>query len=112
MIKRIIKYTIISFILVLSFWEFCIWLRSLNTWEYGELDGRFPYTGSQTNALDCTGNTDLWNCTSVKEDEKGRRWASNTIIRRLLWVFGLNADKWDDLKFIDYLRAILNIALW
>ena len=98
MIKNFVKW-----LLVLSS---VIWVAlPICFWE----DFPFPYESEQTKNLECDKDTDLWNCTSIKEDEK---WWTDTIIRRLLWVFGLKSDKNDDLKFIDYARAILNMTLW
>lgn len=109
--KLLKKYTILSFALMCGFWCVCRWqLPFWENWNLGRLDPSFPIKGDWTvNNLECDNNTDLWNCTSIKEDEK-KEW-SDTIIRRLLWVFGLKADKKDDLKFIDYARAILNMTL-
>lgn len=55
---------------------------------------------------DRTPKTELWSQVSIKENDK-------TIIVRLLEVFWLDnsIDKWKDLKFIDYARAIINMAL-
>jgi len=109
MIKKIAKCTIISSIFALSLWSFCLWQLKWWSWYYGELEGRFPRDSAETNVLECEGSTDLGNCTSIKEDE---RWRWDTILRRLLRVFGLNTDKYNDLKFKDYVMAILNMALW
>lgn len=105
MIKILTKFTIIP-ILVWLFSSFCLCLW----WENAELYEKFPWEDERVNKLECNDNTDLWNCTSVKEDKD---WWDETIIRRLLWVFGLDTskDKDKDLKFIDYARAILNMAL-
>ena len=109
MIKNFFKYCIVTSILVwLTSWV-CFWqLRGMrwDNWAYGKLEEDFTYANSWTEALDCDGFTDLWNCTSVKEK-------NNTIIVRLLKVFGLDdsIEKERDLKFIDYTRAILNMAL-
>ncbi len=88
----------------------CFWqlrgLRWWDGWSDAELDSKNPYTDPSVDTLVCDGYTDLWNCTSVKE-------RNDTIIVRLLKVFGLNdsIEKEKDLKFIDYARAILNMAL-
>jgi len=105
------KYTILSFVLMCLFGCVCRWqLPFWDQWDLGRLDPDFPIKGEWTvDNLECDNNTDLWNCTSIKEDEK-KAW-DDTIIRRLLWVFGLKSDKNDDLKFIDYARAILNMTL-
>jgi len=110
MLKILIKKTAIIPVLILGIVSFCFGLDDFrNTWDYGELKQEFPRENTDVKKIECDWSTDLWNCTSVKEDKKG--W-NNTIIRRLLWVFGLDDSKERDLKFIDYARAILNIALW
>lgn len=111
MIKNFFKYCFISSILVWVISSQCFWVRWNNgesDWNYGKLDAEFTYKSESTEALTCTGNTDLWNCVSVKEDKQRD---DETIIRRLLWVFWLDTSKDKDLKFIDYARAILNMAL-
>lgn len=108
MFNKLIRYLIIAPVTLLSISSFCLWQE----WYLrinGKLNNNFPYQDTRTDNLVCDGGTDLWNCTSVKEDEK--RWWEETIIRRLLWVFGLDTSKGKDLKFIDYARAIMNIAL-
>lgn len=110
MIKNFIKYSALTFTIIWVISSSCFWLRWLRgDWDGGELDVNNPYESDLTDNLDCNENTDLWNCTSVKEDE--RRWGDETIIRRLLWVFGLDTSTGRDLKFIDYARAILNMTL-
>lgn len=106
MIKKLTRYWLFTFLFIWFIFSFCFWLSE---WPNNELDSSFPYWSKDTEALDCSGNTDLWNCTSIKEDEKGQ-W-SDTIIRKLLKVFWLKENKNDNLKFIDYARAIINIAL-
>lgn len=112
MIKSLFKYCIVSFVLVWITSSTCFWIwerwNNEDNWSYGNLDAEFTYQNSSTDALNCEGNTDLWNCVSVKEDKD---WWDETIIRKLLWVFGLDTSRERDLKFIDYARAILNMAL-
>ena len=108
MFNKLIRYLIIAPVTLLSISSFCLWQE----WYLrinGKLNNNFPYQDIRTDNLVCDGGTDIWNCTSIKEDEK--RWWEETIIRRLLWVFGLDTSKGKDLKFIDYARAIMNIAL-
>ncbi len=108
MTKKIIK-SISSVLMIVWF----IWLCQAVKfgWQgWATLSSEFPYDPDEVIQTECEGSTDLWNCTSVKEDEK--KWWDETIIRRLLEVFGLKKDKNNDLKFIDYARAIINIALW
>ena len=114
MIKRIFKYCFVTSILVWFISSSCFWaLNDLRWWRWirneSELDSTMPYADPlTTEVLECDWNTDLWNCTSVKEDKDGWK---ETIIRRLLWVFWLDTSRDKDLKFIDYARAILNMAL-
>ena len=93
------RYTISTFALIcLSLW-FSLWNWSDNN--------PFPYRHDDVESLNCSGDTNLWDCVSVKEKD-------NTIIVRLLEVFGLDysTEKERDLKFIDYAKAVLNMALW
>lgn len=105
-----LKLNIIFTSLIIWFiWSSCFWLEWKR--DYGDLNADFPYAGKKTSdMLECSWSTDLWNCISIKEDET--KWWNDTIIRRLLSVFGLKSDKNNDLKFIDYTKAILNMALW
>ena len=105
MVKKFIKYWLFTFLSIWFISSFCFWIWEL--WDNG-LDSSFPYKSEHTDALECD-NTNLWDCTSIKEDEK--KPVEDTIIRRLLKVFGLKEDKYDNLKFIDYAKAIINIAL-
>lgn len=98
-IKRLIIYIPI---MIGFLWTFCLWLK----WENGKLEEGFPYADKKE-VNKCDGDsTDLWNCVSTKESDE-------TIIVRLLEVFGLDysTDKSKDLKFIDYAKALLNLAL-
>ena len=111
MIKNLFKYCIITSIVVWFISSSCFWaLNDLRgsrwSWAYGELEEDFSYEDGSTKILDCEGNTDLGNCTGVKEKD-------DTIVVKLLKVFGLDysTEKERDLKFIDYARAILNMAL-
>lgn len=106
MFGNLVKHSVLALSLLVCILSFSFWIWNIGgDWDYGKLEQSFPYTGDPT-ALSCSGNTDLWNCTSVKEK-------NNTIIVRLLKVFGLDdsTEKERDLKFIDYARAILNMAL-
>lgn len=62
-----------------------------------------PYTTDHTEEP----TTDIWSQVSIKENDK-------TIIVRLLKVFWLDysTEKANDHKFLNYVRAIINIALW
>ena len=80
-----------------------VWLCEWQKFGWGELKSTNPYLSEELK--ECDGSTNLWDCVSVKEN-------NNTIIVRLLWVFWLDNDTWKDHKFIDYARAIMNMALW
>ena len=104
MTKKISIFTIFAFLLIFLINSHCFW-----QWKIGLLESDFPYGSESINSLNCDENTDLWNCTSIKEDKE--KWWEQTIIRKLLGVFGLDTDANKDLKFIDYAKAILNMAL-
>ena len=102
--KKIKTFFMYIPIIIWFLWSFCFWLK----WEYGELEAEFPYKDYRASiALNCSWDTDLWNCVSVKENQ-------DTIIIKLLQTFWLDSstDQARDLKFIDYARAIMNMALW
>lgn len=69
----------------------------------------FPYPHESLEYIECDQDTDLWNCTVIKPE---KIWGWDTIIIRLLWQFWLDTSGDRDLKLIDYVRAILNMALW
>lgn len=110
MLKLLIKKTcitsIIMFGILFSCFGFCV---DTNLWDYGILIPDFPYSFEGDVNVECDDTTDLWNCVNIKKDERG---GQASIIRRLLWVFGLDTSMGKDLKFIDYLKAIINMALW
>lgn len=96
---------------IMSLWLF-VWLWFLcicNAQRYfwWDLETSMPYLKGSSTDNNTSGTTELWDQVSIKEDEK-------TIIVRLLKVFWLDnsIEKWHDLKFIDYARAIINMALW
>ena len=99
------KKTIVYFMslwIILGLW--CVWLCEWQKYGWTDmLKGTNPYVWDALK--ECDEITNLWDCVSVKEN-------SNTIIVRLLWVFWLDNDTWKDHKFIDYARAIINMALW
>ena len=74
-----------------------------------ETEYSFPYDNRKVDYITCSGSTDLWNCTSIKPDDIE---GNDTIIIKLLRQFWLDDSVDRDLKFIDYVRAILNMALW
>lgn len=106
MLKNLMKYSILTSILICLFLWFSLW------YEWSKDENPFPYENDLTKeeVLSCDEHTNLWDCVSTKEDEDGLA-RDSTIIRRLLWVFWLRNDKREDLKFIDYAKAILNITL-
>lgn len=95
-------FHIISLWLLIWLWFFCTCNAQRYWWV--ELSSDMPYT---TGYIHDYHKTELWERVSVKED-------NNTIIVRLLEVFWLDnsTDRTRDLKFIDYARAIINMALW
>jgi hypothetical protein len=81
-----------------------VWLCEWQKYGWVELKSTNPYMSEGLNN-NCDDETNLWDCISVNEN-------NNTIKVRLLWVFWLDNDTWKDHKFIDYARAIMNMALW
>ena len=110
--KILFKYMLGISILIFT----CCGISQALSYGDGEHDlGKdLPYIKnvSSIENLKCDWNTDLWNCTSINEDRRNDSDTHDTILRRLLKQFWLDYSKWKDLKFIDYLRAIINIALW
>ena len=106
---KIIKNIILSICVII--WFIWVFQTQARYWWAGgtQLSTDFPWDPNHQVQTKCDWNTDLGNCYSIKEDEK---WWNETILRRLLEVFGLKKDKNNDLKFIDYLKAIINLALW
>ncbi len=106
MIKKVTKYWLFTLAFVGFISSFCFW------WLWGlwwsNTDTSFPYWSEETEVLKCDNSTDLWNCTSINEDKDGWK---QTIIRRLLEVFWLDTSHERDLKFIDYAKVIVNMAL-
>jgi hypothetical protein len=97
-----------SIIYIMSLWIVFglgwFWLCEWQKYGWKELQSSNPYLqGSLNNCKN--GETDLWNCISVNEND-------DTIIVKLLKNFWLDSDTWKDHKFIDYARAIMNMALW
>lgn len=100
MIKKIIKTflttTILSiFMLWISFW----------VWSYLEFekDSELPFGKDWENPNQNVEMENPW--------ELVDKW-ENSIIVRLLDVFWLDSSTTNEHKFIDYARAILNMALW
>ena len=107
-IKKIIIIGIVSLFLgtgyQLSYWEFTVP-------NYG-YSVNFPYDNNPNilNLNEC--NTNSWNCTDLWNQIEIT--GNNSMINNLISVFGLDTDiiNQDEHKFINYARAILNIALW
>jgi len=102
--KKYLSRCMIVAIMAIGLWEsFCRWLTSLS--DDNKDNYNFKYATEENNKCK-DWSTDLWNCISLKENE-------NTIIVRLLSVFWLDSSisKDRDLKFIDYAKAIVNMAL-
>jgi len=95
----------LSIIWLVWFLWICEWQR-VTFWWWG-LDAGMTYIDSKKDDLPTCNSTNIWDCVSIKEQTK-----KDTIIIRLLWVFWLDTDRANDHKFIDYARAIINMALW
>lgn len=107
LMQKIFTYTI-TYILAIIWLAWFLWVcewQRVQLW-WSELSTSMWYLGDLTTDSR-TQKTELWDQVSIKENDK-------TIIVRLLEVFGLDnsIEKWRDLKFIDYARAIINMALW
>lgn len=99
-----------SILCIISLWFLtCLWFFCVCNWQrfWGvELSPSMPYIPTESPLPECD-STNVWDCVSIKENAP-----KDTIIIRLLWVFWLDTDRSHDLKFIDYARAIINLALW
>ena len=102
--KKVMKYALCVYMLVFVWLSFCNWAPFRAGGENPDAD--FPFDPIDNVTCD---KTDLWNCISINEDKK--TWWEETIIRRLLHVFKIDVDENSEHKFLDYVRAILNIAL-
>lgn len=71
----------------------------------------FPFDNTNVRTHNPSDNC-TWNCTNLYDDVDITN--NNSIINRLLGVFGLDNEDtlWPTHKFINYARAILNMALW
>ncbi len=103
MIRKFIKtiLTLLTFVIPLSCT--CIWI---NGWDPSESDAyKFPYDPTYVNAKPTTELQD--------QVDIDKEYGEKSILKKLLEVFWLNRDAlyWDH-KFIYYVRAILNMALW
>lgn len=97
--KKVLKSMLGLSMIVFVWISICLWNsfwgRDRNR------DAEFPFGDGNANQ-ECE-NTDLWNCTDIKSE--------NSILNRLLDVFNLNIKEDSDHKFLDYVKAILNVAL-
>lgn len=100
--KKIIK-SILSISMILSACiSPCLWVKFYSPQQ--DADSQFPFQSSPSASQNCSDKTDLWNCTDIKDD--------NSIINRLLEVLNLDrVSEGSDHKFLNYVKAILNIAL-
>lgn len=67
-------------------------------------DAEFPFLDRSELSESSSWKTALWDRVDIKEHE-------DSIITRLLDIFNLDIIKSDDHKFLNYVKAILNIAL-
>lgn len=100
---KITKYLMIvaSFFLIWS--AICLWVGWVNNAEVDEFG--FPFTQWVWHEGMSSSTTQIWDWVDIKNNE--------SIINRLLAQFWLNTAnlEWDH-KFINYAKAIMNIALW
>ncbi len=98
---KVMKYVLGVYMLVFVWLSFCNWAPFRAGGENPDAD--FPF--NPVNDVKCgNGETDLWNCVSVKGEKQ-------TVISKLLDVFNIDIDKDSDHKFLNYVKAILNVAL-
>ena len=99
--KKITK-SIFGVSIILFMWlSLCHWSAAPFWVSEQNSDEKFPFKSENQ----CkNGSTDLWNCVSVNESNK-------TIIKDLLRIFKLDIDETSEHKFLNYVKAILNIAL-
>ena len=88
---------------ILLVWiSFCLWVKFYNPEQ--ETDSKFPFQKEPSASQNCDDTTDLWTCTDIKDD--------NSILNRLLEIFKLDkVSEGSDHKFLNYVKAILNVAL-
>lgn len=105
MMKKTLAYMMSIWIIMglVGFFGICRWQRV--SFGGNQLSPDMTYLDRSYVDTTDPDTTDLWDHVSVKEKD-------STIIVRLLWVFWLDTDTNRDLKFLDYARAIINMALW
>lgn len=103
MTKKFLKSILTLSIITLPICWICFWkIRDWWDWEDHTFD--FPYAKEYTSDP----NTNLEN-----EIDIDKKYGEKSILTRLLKVFWLNTTAFDwDHKFLNYVRAILNMALW
>ena len=103
MTKKILKSILTLSIITLPICWIWFWkIRDWWDWEDHTFD--FPYAKEYTSDP----NTNLEN-----EIDIDKKYGEKSILTRLLEVFWLNTTAFDwDHKFLNYVRAILNMALW
>ena len=96
--KSILGISAIVFVWI----SFCLWVKFYNPeWE---ADSNFPYQKNPSASQNCDDTTDLWSCTDIKDDD--------SILNKLLEIFKLDkVSEGSDHKFLNYVKAILNVAL-
>lgn len=102
MIKKSLKSIIILWIFSTIIWNTCFWI---GRWDYSEKDTfKFPYDNKYVQD----------NPTTELQDQVDYGMDDTSIMTRLLKIFNLDtkAINWSEHKFINYVRAIINIALW
>ena len=98
MMKKVIKSMLGISVILLMWVTFCLWSDlGLGT----NTDADFPWLDSKYK--EDKKKVDLWDQVDIKND--------NSIITRLLDVFNIDIVKNDEHKFLNYVKAILNVAL-
>lgn len=95
--KSVLGLSMIWFVWI----SFCLWVF----WNPDESnDSSFPYQKNPSASQNCDDTTNLWDCVDIKDDK--------SIVNGLLEVFNLDrVSEGSDHKFLNYVKAILNVAL-
>lgn len=100
--KKFIRSMLSAFAIIFVWLSFChwapFWVKQQDTFPYTS-----PYT-SPTSEKCKEWSADLWNCVSATESKE-------SILNRLLDLLNIDVDKNSDHKFLNYVKAILNLAL-
>ena len=95
--RKLIKYMLSISTIIFMWISLCHWAPFWVTQK-----DTFPFEPPEdTQCKDWS--TDLWNCVIVKDDD----W----ILKGLFSIFNIDIVKDDDHKFLNYVKAILNMAL-